>query len=100
MLGRSAARGKAKVMAVRPAEAAEIDDLARLWHEGWHDAHGSLVPPAWARARSRLSFRERLAAPLADTRVIGPVGAPLGFFMLRGEELWQFYVAARGARLR
>ena len=35
---------------------------------------------------------------LADVRVIGPQGAPLGFAMLKGDELYQFYVAseARG----
>ncbi len=81
---------------MRSAEAHELDHLAQLWHEGWHDAHGSLVPPGWARARSLSSFRERLAA-LPETRVVGPAGSPLGFFMLRGEELWQFYVA-RAAR--
>jgi GNAT superfamily N-acetyltransferase len=31
---------------------------------------------------------------LADTRVIGPTGAPLGFAMLKGDELYQLYVAA------
>jgi ribosomal protein S18 acetylase RimI-like enzyme len=85
-------------MLIRPAEASDLDHLARLWHGGWHDAHASLVPPAWARARSLELFRARVAAAHAEMRVIGPPGAPLGFFLLRGEELWHFYVApaARG----
>ena len=36
---------------------------------------------------------------MSDTFVAGPRGAPDGFFMLRGDELYQFYVArsARGS---
>ena len=51
------------------------------------------------KARTLEQFRARLAAALADTFVIGPKGAPDGFFMLKGDELYQFYVAraARGS---
>ena len=86
-------------MIVRAIDEAELDHLARLWHEGWHDAHGSLVPPGWARARPLELFRERVTAARDEMRVIGPTGAPLGFFLLRGAELYQFYVAraARGS---
>jgi GNAT superfamily N-acetyltransferase len=85
-------------MSARAAETGEIDHLARLWHEGWNDAHGKLAPEALVRARTLDSFRERLAAALEDTRVIGPVGAPLGLCMLKDDELNQLYVArpARG----
>ena len=85
--------------AVRAADVGEIDHLARLWHEGWQDAHAALAPPGLVRARTLESFRERLAAALADTFVIGPPGAPSGFYMLKGDELYQFYVAraARGS---
>ena len=40
-----------------------------------------------------------MAAALADTFVIGPPGAPSGFHMLKGDELYQCYVArsARGS---
>ena len=71
-------------MIVRAIEKAELDHLARLWHEGWHDAHGSLVPQPWARARPLELFRERVTAARAEIRVIGPRGAPVGFFLLRG----------------
>jgi GNAT superfamily N-acetyltransferase len=40
------------------------------------------------RLRTRQSFKERLEARLADARVVGPVGAPLGFCMLKGDELY------------
>jgi GNAT superfamily N-acetyltransferase len=86
-------------MSVRAADVGEIDHLARLWHEGWRDAHASLAPAGLVRARTLESFRDRLAAALADTFVIGPPGAPSGFYMLKDDELYQFYVArsARGS---
>jgi GNAT superfamily N-acetyltransferase len=85
-------------MRVRPAAAAEIDHLARLWHEAWHEAHASLTPPALVRLRTLKSFRERLQAALADIWVVGPQGTPDGFCVLKGDELYQLFVsrAARG----
>ena len=90
---------RARSVSVRAADVDEIDHLARLWHEGWNDAHAALAPAGLVRARTLESFRDRLAAALADTFVIGPPGAPDGFFMLKDDELYQFYVArsARGS---
>ena len=86
-------------MTARLADPSETGVLARLWYDGWQDAHAAVLPAALARARTLASFAERMAAALADVRVIGPQGAPLGFSMLKGDELYQFYVAseARGA---
>lgn len=85
-------------MSVRASETGEIDHLARLWHEGWNDAHGKLAPAGLVKARTLELFRERLAAARDDTRVIGPPGAPLGLCMIKDDELYQLYVArqARG----
>jgi GNAT superfamily N-acetyltransferase len=85
-------------MSARPATEAEIDHLARLWHEGWNDAHGKLAPEGLVRARTLELFRDRLVAALDDTRVVGPAGAPLGLCMIKDDELYQLYVArqARG----
>ena len=90
---------RARSMSVRAADVGEIDPLARLWHQGWNDAHAALAPAGLVRARTLESFRDRLAAALPDTFVIGPPGAPSGFYMLKGDELYQFYVAreARGS---
>lgn len=81
-------------MNVRAAEEADIERLATLWHDGWRDAHAQIVPAVLTRLRTRESFRQRMHAHLADVRVIGPADAPAGFFMLKGDELYQFYVAA------
>jgi GNAT superfamily N-acetyltransferase len=84
---------------IRPADAAELDRLATIWHQGWQDAHAGVLPEELARRRTWERFRERLAAALADTRVVGPPGAPLGLCIVKGDELYQLYVApeARGA---
>jgi GNAT superfamily N-acetyltransferase len=86
-------------MQVRTADATEIDHLARLWHDVWHEAHAPLVPPELTRLRTLKSFRERLRAALWNIGVAGPLGAPVGFYILKGEELDQLFVTpeARGS---
>lgn len=83
---------------IRPARASEVADLARIWYDGWREAHETLVPPQLARLRTPESFRERLAAHLGDVRVAMRSDTPVGFCLLQGDELNQLYVArdARG----
>jgi ribosomal protein S18 acetylase RimI-like enzyme len=84
---------------VRSAEEHEIDSLAKIWYNGWLDAHLQIVPAELARVRTLESFGPRLRDLLADVRVVGPVDAPLGFSIVKEDELYQLYVAAhaRGA---
>jgi ribosomal protein S18 acetylase RimI-like enzyme len=86
-------------MTVRPADADDLDALARLWYDGWQDGHAHIAPAGLIKARTLKSFRERLGAAVADTVVIGPAGSPIAFFMLSDDELYQFYVGreARGS---
>jgi GNAT superfamily N-acetyltransferase len=65
-----------------------------VWYDGWQDAHVHILPAELRRYRTLDSFRDRLHAALADTRVIGPAGAPDGFCILKGDELYQLYVSA------
>ena len=81
-------------MDVRAADAGEIDHLARLWFDGWRDAHAQIVPAELARRRTLESFRYRLHAALPDIRVVGPSGAPVGLCIVKGDELYQLYVSA------
>jgi len=39
-------------MIVRFAKKGEIDHLARIWHEGWHDAHSKFAPAGLVKART------------------------------------------------
>src|ERR1700736_1790520 len=84
---------------VRGAEEAEIQHLAKLWYDGWQDAHAQIVPAELARRRTLESFGLRLRAALLNVRVMGPFGSPVGLCIVRGAELYQLYVAAqsRGA---
>ena len=81
-------------MEIRNAQAEEIDALARIWYQGWLDAHAEIVPEELKRVRTLESFGPRLDDHLSATRVIGPLGAPLGFSMLKDDELYQLYVSA------
>ena len=81
-------------MDVRAAEEEDIEPLARVWHEGWHEAHAQIVPAALTRLRTFGSFRERLQAALPEIRVVGPARAPVAFCIVRGDELYQLFVSA------
>jgi GNAT superfamily N-acetyltransferase len=82
----------------RNAVPEETGCLAELWRKGWRDAHAEIVPAELVRLRTKESFHQRMRAAIADVRVIGEVGAPLGFHLIKEDELNQFYVApsARG----
>src|SRR5713226_6291013 len=81
-------------MDVRAAEEREIDRLAEIWYEGWQDAHAQILPAELRRFRSLESFRDRLQQALSNVRVVGPSGAPVGFCIIRKDELYQLYVSA------
>jgi GNAT superfamily N-acetyltransferase len=81
-------------MDVRNAKKGEIDQLARIWYDTWHEAHAHLAPPELTRQRTLASFRERLEAALPNVRVVGPSGSPLGFCIVKNDELFQLFVAA------
>ena len=72
-------------MAIRPAESSEIDHLAKLWFDGWRDAHELIVPAELTRRRTLESFRDRLREGLADVRAIGRRGSASGFSMRKGD---------------
>jgi ribosomal protein S18 acetylase RimI-like enzyme len=81
-------------MIVRDAHQSEVYQLARLWYDGWQDAHAQIVPPELKRVRTLESFEDRLGAALSTVRVVGRTGEPLGFHMLKHDELYQLYVSA------
>ena len=83
-------------MRPRAAAPGELDHLAIVWHEGWRDAHEGILPTELTRARTLESFRERLQAALQQVRVVGPPGTPLGFSLVKDDELYQLYVAREG----
>lgn len=81
-------------MSIRAARESDLDRLAQIWFDGWRDGHLAIVPAALARLRTLENFRDRLRAALADTRVAVDGETPIGFAILKGDELYQFFVAA------
>ena len=86
-------------MQLRVAREDEVDRLARIWYDGWQDAHAAILPKELTRLRTLESFRERLLARLSTTRVAEMEGGIAGFCTLNGNELYQLYVttSARGS---
>ena len=82
-------------MKVRSADERDLDQLAQVWFDGWHEAHAQIVPPELTRLRTLESFHDRLRAALPDVRVVDASGAPAGFSVLKGDELYQLFVSAQ-----
>lgn len=81
-------------MRVRDAAEADLDHLAVVWHDAWHDGHAQIVPKELTRFRTLESFRRRLQQVFPRVRVVGPPGAPVGFCIVRDDELYQLFVSA------
>ena len=81
-------------MNVRSALDTELDRLAAIWHEVWHESHAPLMPAELTRLRTLENFRDRLEALLPEIRVVGPAGSPAGFCIVRDDELYQLYLSA------
>lgn len=79
---------------VRDAEPGDVGALAQLWFDGWQDAHAMVLPANLRRLRTLDSFAQRLVEGLGGVRAAVSGGTPLGFAMVKGDELSQFYLAA------
>ena len=82
-------------MDIRSANEAEIGALARLWYDGWQDAHARIVPAELARLRTLESFAQRLQTAIAQIRVAGEVGNPGEFCIVKNDELYQLFISAQ-----
>lgn len=78
----------------RAAGPDDLETIARIWEDGWGEAHRTLVPPELIALRTSDSFRRRAAEALRYTRVIEDRARILGFWMVRDDEVYQFYVDA------
>lgn len=81
-------------MEVRKADMSDIDRLAAIWYEGWHDAHSQILPIELFKSRTFDSFKQSLHSNLDKVHVIGELGRPVGMCMLKDGEVNQFYVSA------
>ncbi len=84
---------RAMTVIFRPMTKADLAAAATLWHAGWHDGHAAICPPALTRQRTAQSFHDRLARDIANARVALRADRVAGFHILKGDELYQFFVA-------
>ena len=66
----------ATAVEIRRAHPEEVLALARLWLNGWRDAHAEILPQALARACTLRNFEDRIAGSLCDIRAARPRGQP------------------------
>jgi len=59
---------------IRRAEESELAELARLWYDGWWEAHKPILPPELARHRTLENFHLRLRSAHENLRTAGPIG--------------------------
>ncbi len=78
---------------LRPATTHDVERVAEIWSDGWHEVHLRNVPEALVAARRTESFASRAAARVADTTVMEEAGAVVGFVMVLDDEVDQLYVA-------
>jgi ribosomal protein S18 acetylase RimI-like enzyme len=85
--------------ALRPATAADVEQVARTWAAGWADGHLGHVPDELVALRTAASFRSRAAEQVGDTTVAEVDGRVAGFVMVVADEVEQVYVdrAHRGS---
>lgn len=88
------------MFSIRKATADDAPAVARIWHAGWRDGHIGNVPDGLVRHRDDIRQYETRARDRIDQLwVAEPAGGhPIGFIVVRGNELEQVYVdrSARG----
>jgi ribosomal protein S18 acetylase RimI-like enzyme len=87
---------------LRPATPDDVEAVAALFHQGWHDVHPGRVPDGLTERRTLDAFRDRVAERIAETdetTVAEVDGTVAGFIMVSGDEAEQVYVdrAFRGS---
>lgn len=69
-----------------------LNDIVRIWHEGWTDAHAAIVPAELIKMRTIESLEARGNDRLDLIRVMMVDGQVAAFHMIKDDELDQFFV--------
>jgi ribosomal protein S18 acetylase RimI-like enzyme len=83
-------------VSIRAASDADIPAVAQIWYDGWHDGHAAICPAELTALRTIESFLDRAKSHLSQAMVAVQGGEVIGFYMLQGAEVYQFYVASAG----
>lgn len=81
-------------MQTRQADKDDVQRIAQIWHLGWHSGHAAVVDNELVGLRVPEEFVARTQAHLSRTHVALVDGQIIGFFMIKGDELYQFYLDA------
>jgi ribosomal protein S18 acetylase RimI-like enzyme len=81
---------------LRDLEPTDLPVMARVWYDGWHEAHAAIVPPALTAMRTLEDFERRLASRMDRVRVAQTAGVVLGFAIVEEDELYQLFVGTEG----
>ena len=79
---------------IRAVSESDVDDIARIWQEGWADGHAGHVPEELYRHRTPETYPPRVIERIGSTWLAERDGAALGFVVVIGDEVEQVYVAA------
>lgn len=94
-IGRQALSGCDRALiTIRPALMSDTEQIAQVWHDAWHDAHGEHLPDALVRVRTPANFRERTPALISHSFVATDHRGVIGFCTVREDELDLLFVSA------
>jgi ribosomal protein S18 acetylase RimI-like enzyme len=79
---------------IRAALPGEVDAIAELYHQVWHEAEAGFVPEEERRRRTRAFFAERLQSRISTMLVAQETDGLVGFVSWRGNYVGQLYVRA------
>jgi len=79
---------------LRPANSADVEAIARVWHEAWGDGHTGNVPAELHPYRTLEHFLERVPQRIPNTTVAVDDSRIVGFVTIHDDELEQIFVAA------
>jgi ribosomal protein S18 acetylase RimI-like enzyme len=82
-------------LALRPATAADVPAIARIWRQGWADGHQGHVPDALVAERTPASFDRRATERTGHSWVAERGGVVAGFVVVVDDEVEQLYVDRR-----
>ena len=90
-----------KTSLIRPLSPEDVKATAKLWHDGWHEAHDHLIPPYPPHERSLECFERRLLGTQDQARIAFDHDQPVALCITEQNEVAQLFVTKlqRGTHL-
>jgi ribosomal protein S18 acetylase RimI-like enzyme len=80
----------------RRATDADVEEIARVWHDAWRDGHVGHIPESLVRQRTLDEFVARVPPRVPATHVIDDEQGVVGFVTVKADELEELFVDRRG----